>query len=119
MVDPVHGKDVGYFVFTLPFELLVSSGLLLWLVAVTAAFVTLVNVVRGRVGWRPLRGPRFEAQVHLAALVAAVPAGRPPGGFDWSGTSWSWNSRRRTTDDAFAGADYVDVHVRLAGTRLC
>ena len=30
VVDPVHGKDVGFFVFTLPFELLVSGLLLCW-----------------------------------------------------------------------------------------
>ena len=36
VVDPIYGKDVGYFVFSLPFELMVSA-LLLWLVAVAAA----------------------------------------------------------------------------------
>ncbi len=46
VVDPIHGKDVGFFVFTLPFELMVS-GLLLWLVAVATCYVALVYVHRG------------------------------------------------------------------------
>ena len=41
VADPIYGKDVGYFVFSLPFERMVSA-LLLWLIVVAAGFAALV-----------------------------------------------------------------------------
>lgn len=112
IADPVHGKDVGFFVFTLPFELLVVD-LLLWLVVVTALAVVVVYVVRGRLSWRPRRAA-FGVQQHLAVLAAAF----------LLVVSWRLHLEQYllelhqpapTDPDAFAGADYVDVHVRLPG----
>ena len=109
VTDPVHGKDVGYFVFTLPFEVLVS-GMLLWLVAVTFGWVLAVHAVRGTVGVRPRRAS-FAAQVHLALLLAAF----------LLAAAWrlaleryllELHQPRGGGDQPFAGVGYVDVHVR-------
>ena len=109
MTDPVHGKDVGYFVFTLPFEVLVSE-MLLWLVAVTFGCVLAVHAVRGTVGVRPRRAS-FAAQVHLAFLGAAF----------LLAAAWrlaleryllELHQPRGGGDQPFAGVGYVDVHVR-------
>ena len=111
VTDPISGKDVGFFVFSLPFELAVSKSML-WLITVAAVAVGLVYRAHGALRLRPLRATH-EAQVHLAALAAAfllvvawrfrleryvLELGQPPPG-----------------NDAFAGADYVDVHVRSPG----
>ncbi len=104
----MHGRDVGFFLFTLPFELVLSA-LLLWLIAVTFAVVALVHVATGDLRVRPLRAS-LGVQVHLALLgsLFLLAVSRRlfleryllelrPG--DAQGSS-------------FAGADYVDVHVR-------
>src|SRR3954452_21324674 len=63
VLDPMSGKDVGFFVFSLPFQLL-ASRVLLWLIAVAVAAALLVYLVRGALTLRPLRAT-YEAQVHL------------------------------------------------------
>ncbi|MCW2764580.1 MAG: hypothetical protein JWO11_539 [Nocardioides sp.] len=112
VVDPIHGRDVGFFVFTLPFELLVS-GLLLWLVAVATCYVALVHGARGSLGFRPLRAT-FEAQAHLAYLAACF----------LLVIAWRFRLEQYTLElgqpsphggHSFSGADYVDVQVRLPG----
>ena len=112
VTDPNSGKDVSFFVFSLPFQLTVS-GLLLALIAVAAVAVGLVYRSRGALQLRPL-GATYEAQVHLAALAAAsllvvawrfhleryvLELGQPPPG----------------DSNSFPGAGYVDVHVRWRG----
>lgn len=109
VADPLHGKDVGFFVFSLPFELLVSN-LLLWMVAVTAACVSLVYWSCGNLRWHG-RHASFDAQQHLAVLAAAF----------LMVVAWRTHLQQYLLElqqpapgdtDAFAGADYVDVHVR-------
>ena len=111
VADPVFGKDVGYFVFSLPFERLVSA-LLLWLIVVAAAFVALVYRGRQAVGFRPPRAT-FEAQVHLASLTALfllVVAWRI------HLERYILELRQPSADGrSFAGAGYVDAHIRLPG----
>jgi uncharacterized membrane protein (UPF0182 family) len=112
VADPVYGKDVGFFVFTLPFEVLVS-GLLLVLVAVTAGCVVAVHLARGTLGLRPPHGS-FEAQLHLAVLAAAFLV------------AVAWRLRLEqfllelqqpelVGSRQFAGEGYVDLHVRTPG----
>jgi uncharacterized membrane protein (UPF0182 family) len=112
VTDPISGKDAGFFVFSLPFEL-VLSGLLLWLIAVAAAAVGLVYRARGALRFRPLR-VSYEAKVHLAALAAAF----------LLVVAWRFQLERYVLElgqpsprdrDSFAGAGYVDVHVRSPG----
>ena len=109
VLDPMSGKDVGYFVFSLPFQLL-ASRLLLWLVAVAVVSAVLVYLARGALTLRPLRAS-YAAQVHLAALVAAF----------LLALAWRFRLERyalelgqpsATGGDSFAGARYIDVHVR-------
>ena len=112
VLDPVHGKDIGYFVFTLPFEVLVSD-LLLWLVLAAAACVVVVHAARGTLGMRPPRAT-FPAQLHLAVLAAAF----------LLALAWRLQLERYLLElqqpeldgsRSFAGEGYVDVHVRTPG----
>ena len=112
VTDPIFGKDAGFFVFSLPFQLTVSGGLL-WLIGVTAAAVGLVYRARGALRLRPLR-VRYEAQVHLAALAAAF----------LLVMAWRFHLERYVLElgqpsprdpDSFAGAGYVDVDIRSRG----
>ncbi len=112
VADPISGKDAGFFVFSLPFELAVA-GLLLWLIVVVAAAVGLVYRARGALRLRPLR-VSYEAQVHLAALAAAF----------LLVVAWRFRLERFVLElgqpspgdrDSFAGAGYVDVNVRSRG----
>jgi uncharacterized membrane protein (UPF0182 family) len=112
IADPIYGKDVGFFVFSLPFERMVSA-LLLWLIAVAAGFVVLVYRGRQAVGFRPLRAS-FEVQVHLASLTAIfllVVAWRI------HLERYMLELRQPSPPDGrlFSGAGYVDVHIRLPG----
>ncbi len=115
VVDPVHGRDVGFFLFSLPFELLVSH-LVLWALAVVACSVALVYAGRGLLSWRT-RHATFEAQLHLAVLAALFLLA-----LAWRITLQQYllelQQPARRNPDSFAGADYVDVHVRTPGLAL-
>jgi len=112
VVDPVHGKDVGFFVFTLPFELAVVQYLFV-LLAVAAVSATIVYWGRGVIGFRPLRST-YDAQVHLAgigALFLLVLAWR----LRLEQYTLELGQPSPDNSDSFAGASYVDVHVRSPG----
>jgi uncharacterized protein len=107
--DPMHGKDVGYFVFSLPFERAVS-GFLLWLVAVAAVYAALAYRAGGAITLRP-RHASGAARVHLATLAAIF----------LLVVAWRLRLERYTLElgqpsrlgsGSFAGAGYVDTHVR-------
>ncbi|WP_432476128.1 UPF0182 family protein [Nocardioides sp. GXQ0305] len=108
--DPIHGRDVGFFVFSLPLELLVA-GWLLSLVALTTGYVVAVDWFRGTLGFRPVRaGP--GVQVHLAVLGATF----------LLVVAWRLSLERYLLElgqpstrepNSFAGAGFVDVQVRL------
>ncbi|WP_167305914.1 UPF0182 family protein [Nocardioides euryhalodurans] len=111
-VDPIHDRDVGFFVFRLPFELLASS-MSMALVLVSAVLVTIVRSVRGDLRIRPFRAT-FGTQCHLAVLAAG-----------FLGLA-AWRLRleqyrlelgQPSPEDpgSFAGAGYVDVHVHSPG----
>src|SRR4051794_15179636 len=108
-VDPVHGKDLGFFVFTLPFELLVA-GMLLWLLAVAALGVGIVHAGRGSLRLRPWRAT-FEAQMHLAVLAALFLL---VVGWRLHLQEYLLELQQPSARDSrtFAGAGYVDVHAR-------
>ncbi|GAA4696583.1 UPF0182 family protein [Nocardioides conyzicola] len=109
-VDPLHGRDVSFFVFSLPFYLDVAVWLLS-LLGVTSVIVLVVYVARGRVGLRPLR-VRPEARIHLAGLAAAV----------LLVVAWRLQLQQYVLElgqpsskdsHSFAGAGYVDVNVTI------
>ena len=94
VAEPIHGKDIGYFVFSLPFELL-ASGILLCLVAVAACLVVLVYGARGAsdgAPFTPRSGPsctwRFSPPSSWLSL---------PGGSASSSTRSSSASRHHAT----------------------
>jgi uncharacterized membrane protein (UPF0182 family) len=112
VVDPMSEKDVGFFVFSLPFQLLVSR-LLLWLIAIAIVLALLVYLERRALTLRPLRAT-YAAQVHLAALAAVFLVAM----------AWRFRLERYVLElgqpglggsGSFAGARYVDVHVRSPG----
>jgi uncharacterized protein len=108
VTDPMFGKDVGFFVFSLPLQLALST-LLLWLIAVAAASVAIVYRAENALGLRPPRAAGY-AQVHLSLLAA---------GFLLV-VAWRFQLERYALElsqagGSFAGADYVDVHVRSPG----
>ena len=112
VVDPIHGKDLGFFVFSLPFELLVSE-LLLWLVTVATCYVVLVYGARGALGLRP-RHATFRAQLHvssLAAIFLLVVAWR----LRLEQFVLELGQASGRDSQSFSGAGYVDVQVRLPG----
>ena len=112
MVDPVIGKDIGYYLFSLPFmEMLksFSSFMLLATAVVTAA----VYYVRGGIIMTE-RGVSVDEKVrrHLAVLVGIF-AGVISAGYylDSFGLLLSNNG-------SFYGASYVDVNSRLLTFRV-
>jgi uncharacterized membrane protein (UPF0182 family) len=109
-VDPASGKDVGYFVFSLPWELEVWQWLLS-LFAVTALLVAGVALFRGSLRLRPWHAD-LATQIHLCSL----------GGLLLLLVAWRVHLQRfllsldqPTPGDShtFAGIGYVDAHVRL------
>ena len=81
VTDPVFGRDIAYYVFTVPFRegVLTFANVLLTLALLMAAVIYLarteigVVVGRGTDAWRFYASPR--TQLHLAVLVAALLAG--------------------------------------------
>ncbi|MFN8058461.1 MAG: UPF0182 family protein [Vicinamibacterales bacterium] len=111
--DPILGRDIGFYVFTLPFLESVQS-VLLMLTVVTLLAVAVVHFGAGHVGFDPVNGvfalPVALRQLAvLAACVFAVLA------FD----AWIGIPQILTTSSGTVhGASYVDVHARIPGQRL-
>ncbi len=110
VADPIYGKDIGFFVFTLPFELVIS-GLWLWLVLTTAGVMVLVYRANGDLGIRPIRAT-VRARRHFGALGSLL----------LLATAWKFHLARYTLElsqpggldgNSFAGVSYVDDRVRL------
>jgi excisionase family DNA binding protein len=112
VADPLHGKDVGFFVFTLPFERAVVHYLFV-LVAVAALASAMVYWGRGSISVRPLR-VAHEAQLHGAVLGAAFLL---VGAWRLRLERYALELGQASTGNgySFAGASYVDVHVRSPG----
>jgi uncharacterized membrane protein (UPF0182 family) len=107
--DPLYGKDVGFFVFTLPLERAVVQYLFL-LVAAGAVAAALVYWARGSITLRPVR-VTHEAQVHAAVLGAAfllILAWR----LRLEQYALELGQPSAQDGNSFAGASYVDAHVR-------
>ncbi len=111
-VDPVFGRDVGFFVFVLPFHALVNS----WLF--TALLMTLVATAAAHYvfgGIRPQSpGQRItpHANVHLSLLLGALVAVRA-WGYRLDQFMLSYSERGQVT-----GLSYTDVNAQLPAYRL-
>jgi uncharacterized membrane protein (UPF0182 family) len=106
--DPVLGRDVGFYVFTMPFLELVE-GLLLAAVIMAAVGAGAAYAVTGAIGPGRSRGTFAEraAQRHLALLAAALFLVLAYG---------CWlriPSLLTSSSSVLFGASYVDVHARL------
>ena len=108
VADPVFGRDVGYYVFTLP-VIELATGAAMWLIVLAILSVLPFHLTRVQVrhgDWRPILSRRGEAQLAvLAALFLLVAAVRIhlvqiPG--------LLFGEHLPLT-----GASYVDLHVRI------
>lgn len=111
-VDPQFGMDLGYFVFILPFHMLVNSWLFTALV-ITVILTLIAHYLFG--GIRPQApGQRLTPQVnvHLSVLLAALVAVRA-WGFWLDRYMLSYSQRGQVT-----GLSYTDVNAELLALRL-
>jgi len=111
-LDPQFGRDLGYFVFVLPFHTLVNSWLFTALV-ITVLMTVVAHYVFG--GIRPqAAGQRLTPQVnvHLSVLLAALVAVRA-WGFWLDRYMLSYSPRGQVT-----GLSYTDVNAELLALRL-
>ena len=111
-VDPVIGKDIGFYLFSLPFwEML--QGFAGFVLLATTVMVVAVYFVRGGITLTE-RGVAVDEKVrrHLAVLVASFSCVIAAGFYlDCFRLLLSANG-------AFPGAGYVDVHSRLLTYRI-
>jgi uncharacterized membrane protein (UPF0182 family) len=110
--DPQFNRDLGYFVFELPFQTLVYSWLFTALV-ITVLMTLVAHYVFG--GIRPQAvGQRLTPQVnvHLSVLLAALVAVRA-WGFWLDRYLLSYSERGQVT-----GLSYTDVHATLGALGL-
>jgi uncharacterized membrane protein (UPF0182 family) len=111
--DPILGRDVGFYVFTLPLLELVE-GLLFVTIGLAAAGSLVAYVLGGEVGFDPVRGffASTPAVRHLSILAAAVLLVMAFG-------AWLQIPQILTTPSgAVFGASYVDVHARMPALRV-
>lgn len=106
--DPILGRDIGFYVFELPFlEFLQSLGLTL--TVLTTAGVIGAYVLAGSIGIRLNQGPYVEpaALRHLSFLIAIAFVLLAAG-------AWLAQPNLLTSDAGILqGASYTDVHARL------
>ena len=105
--DPVFGKDIGFYLFSLPAYLALKNGLLL-LLFFSAALAGGVYWVQGDIELdRPPRGLSPAALVHGSVLL----------GLYFAVKAWSYTLDRflllYSDNGVVVGAGYTDLHVRL------
>jgi uncharacterized protein len=113
--DPLHHRDIGFFVFSLPF-LVQLSNLLILIIAMGSVLAIGVHVHTGAVTRRPLSATH-PARVHLAllgSLALLLLAWR----LHLATFSAELEQPHAGQSQAFPGPHYVDAHVRLLGLRL-
>lgn len=111
-VDPIFGRDIGFYVFSLPLYKYIRSWLftLLFLTLLVSTFIHLFD---GAIEWR--RGRQMLAshvKAHLSFLLGAILI------------VMAWNYQLRAYDLLFSargvafGASYTDVHAQLPALRI-
>jgi len=105
--DPVFGKDIGFYLFSLPAYVALKNGLLL-LLFFSAALAGAVYWVQGDIELdRPPRGLSPAALVHGSVLL----------GLYFAVKAWSYTLDRflllYSDNGVVVGAGYTDLHVRL------
>ena len=110
--DPQFGKDVGFYVFQLPFiQFLISWFIvsLILITIVTGIFHYLNGGIRGQRG-RPR--VRSSVKVHLSVLIALIAIGKAVGYF------YQRFELTTSTNGYVEGATYTDVHARIPAIQL-
>jgi len=107
-VDPIFGRDIGFYIFQLPLWQALQGGLmglLVWALMIAAAVYALKGEVRPERGWKYfLTG---EAKAHVCLLLAAIAVLLALG---------FWLDRYSllySDSGVIFGAGYTDVHARL------
>lgn len=105
--DPQFGRDVGFFVFTLPALRIISNwltGMLVFTVIVTLAVHLLDGAIQP---WERLRGFAPHVKAHLSVLLGLIVLSKA---FDYWLDIWSLDFSPR---GQVTGASYTDVHAQL------
>lgn len=110
--DQYFGRDIGFFMFKLPF-LSTAVDWLLGFLLLTIIVVAVVHYLNGSIRFGPLdRSVSLNAKAHLSVLLALA-------AFVKAGDYWLERSRlvlsRGTT---FDGAGYTDIHASLPAVQL-
>ncbi|MDP2181047.1 MAG: UPF0182 family protein [Actinomycetota bacterium] len=112
LTDPQYGKDVGYYVFSLPALRIVADWLPAMLVVTTLA-TAVVHVLDGSIQpWARLKGFAPHVKVHLSVLLGLIVASKA---FDYYLKIYELNFSPR---GQVAGASYTDVHAQLPALRI-
>jgi len=110
--DPQFGRDVGFFVFTLP-ALRVIADRLPWILGITLLASAAVHLLGGSIRpWRRLQGFEPFVQAHLSVLLAAILGVKA---FAYGLDIWELDFSAR---GQVLGASYTDVHAQLPALRL-
>jgi uncharacterized membrane protein (UPF0182 family) len=111
-VDPLFGRDVGFYVFRLPVYRLVADGLFAWLVLITVGVAVGYASAYGRLVLRGVWVAPPGVRIHLSVLLGAVVLVRGAG-------FWldAFDLLYSTRGPAF-GASYADVHAVLPALRV-
>jgi uncharacterized membrane protein (UPF0182 family) len=111
-VDPLFGRDVGFYVFLLPVYRYLAGGLVVWLLAIALAVAVGYAAAYGRLA---LRGAAFgpaRVRAHLSLLAGAALLARAAG-FWLDGFELVYSTRGPAS-----GASFTDVHAVLPALRL-
>jgi uncharacterized membrane protein (UPF0182 family) len=111
-VDPQFGRDLGFFIFVLPFHVLVNSWLFGSLVLTLLATAAAHYVFGGIRPQSPGQKVTPAVNVHLSLLLAAL-VGVRAWGFRLDQYLLSYSERGVVT-----GLSYTDVHAQLPAYRL-
>jgi len=111
-VDPVFGRDIGFYLFRLP----AISAALATLVGLTVLSVVAVSVqykTRGAIALRRRAAVEPSAAIHVGALLALL-------FILFAAQLWIVDAAALlySSTGPFAGASYADVHASLPGIRL-
>ena len=112
-VDPILGRDIGFYVFTLPALETVHGLLFTTLLLATAASIV-AHGLGGEIGLDPVRGVHASKSAvrHLGLLASALLLVLAFG-------AWLQVPQLLTTPSGVvAGASYVDVHARMPALRI-
>ena len=110
--DPQFGRDVAFFVFTLPALRIIADWLFIVLV-LAAVFTTVVHLVDGAIQpWARLKGFAPHVKAHLSVLLGLIVASKA---FDYYLSIFELNFSPR---GQVTGASFTDVNAQLPALRL-